>query len=120
MSTDRDQILIQGRPDTLVVDLIAEIRTRTGCNEIELAYDAADRTLADDEEPGPHDDVAWTATAFYKRRGKIPARQITGTHTQTAGHVDTRGPALALVNLVERMGINVVLIDRSDGSDPRD
>lgn len=105
---------VEGPVDAIVVKAVELVGTVPGARGFELAYDAADRVLADDEEPRPDEAVIWTARATVRRRYSGTRKPVEhtyeGTATVPAGGRHDAGIVNAVVELLERMGANVVLM----------
>lgn len=104
---------VEGPVEAIVTKAVELVGTVPGASSFELAYDAADRVLAEDEEPAPDEAVAWTARATVRRKyGK--GRPIEHTYAGTAlvepGASHAEGIVAAVVDLLERMGANVTLL----------
>lgn len=105
---------VEGPAEQIVVKAVELIR-ETQAKTFSLRYDARDRQLAEDEEPDPGEAVVWTASAEYvdrTLRHKVK-RTVTGTalvdpatRTPPGGHA--QGIVLAVVELLEKLGANVV------------
>ena len=111
--TERRRIVVEGF-DAIVVKAVELVGTVPGASSFELKYDAADRVLAEDEEPRPDEAVAWTASAELRRKyakGTKPVvRTITGTAIVAPGGHHGEGIVAAVVELLEKLGANVSLM----------
>lgn len=105
---------VEGPAEAIVVKAVELVGTVPGATGFELAYTAADRVLAEDEEPRPDESVAWTASATLRRRypgvRKPVTRTITGTAITPPGESHAQGIVDAVVDLLEQLGANVVLL----------
>lgn len=111
--TPRRRIVVEGY-DQLVTRAVELVGTVPGARSFELRYDAADRVLAEDEEPRPDEAVAWTAEAELRRRyarGTKPVvRTITGTAIAPPGGRHDVAIVDAVVELLRKLGANVELL----------
>lgn len=104
---------VEGPVEAIVTKAVELVGTVPGAKSFELAYDAVDRELAEDEEPAPDEAVRWTASAELRRKygkGRPITRTVTGTAiAEPNGH---HGEAIvrAVVELLEKLGANVVLM----------
>jgi hypothetical protein len=106
--------LLEGTAEDIVAKAVELVGTVPGATSFELAYDTVDRVLGEDEEPRPDDRVRWTASAELRRKyakGTKPVtRTITGTAIAEAGANHGEAMVLAVVDLLENLGANVVLM----------
>lgn len=105
---------VEGPVEAIVTKAVELVGTVPGASSFELAYAAADRELAEDEEPRPDEAVAWTATAELRRKftgvRKPITRTIVGTAIVAPGGHQGEGIVEAVVDLLEKLGANVVLL----------
>lgn len=92
------------------VELTARIAAETGAASFEIAYDAADRVLADGEEPGPDDRVRWWATVKYDRGSFRRRRKVIGEYVAPPGSDQSVAGQLACVALLRELGVAVTTI----------
>lgn len=104
---------IEGPAEAIVARAVELVGTVPGARSFELAYDARDRDLGE-EEPDPSDVIVWTASAELRRRyvrgAKPVTRTVTGTATVDPGGSHAQGIVDAVVALLEQLGANVVLL----------
>lgn len=109
----RQRIEVEGF-DAIVTKAVELVGTVPGAASFELRYEAADRVLAEDEEPRPDEAVAWHASAELRRKyakGTKPVvRTITGTAIVPPGGHHGEGIVRAVVELLEALGANVTLM----------
>lgn len=105
---------VEGPVDQIVAKAVELVGTVPDARSFELRYEAADRVLADGEEPHPDEAVAWHASAELRRKyakGTKPVvRTITGTSIVAAHGNHAEGIVRAVVDLLEQLGANVVLM----------
>lgn len=104
---------VEGPVEAIVVKAVELVGTVPGARDFELAYEAADRVLAEDEEPGPDEAVVWTAKATVRRKygkGRPIEHTYAGTAIVEAGGRHDEGIVNAAVDLLEKLGANVVLL----------
>lgn len=111
---------IEGPAEAIVAKAVELIGTIPGASSFELRYDAVDRVLAEDDEPGPDDVVRWTAAAELARRytgvRKPVVRTVEGTALVSPGGSHAQGIVNAVIDLLEALGANVVaLLPGEDG-----
>lgn len=116
---------------SLIAETPVEVITRTaeavgalGGVEFEFGYDAADRELADGEEPRPDERVTWSVRAVVRRkqRGRKPILTTYRAERTTvnASTGQARAMADACIELLERLGVNVVVVDDTIPDPPAD
>lgn len=105
---------VEGPVEAIVTKAVELVGTVPGARSFELSYTAADRVLDEDEEPQPDEAVEWTASAELRRKyakGTKPVvRTITGTSIVAAHGNHAEGIVRAVVELLEKLGANVVLM----------
>lgn len=110
---------VEGPVEAIVLKAVELVGAIPGASSFELAYDAADRVLADGEEPRPDEAVAWTASAELRRRypgvRKPVTRTVTGTAIAPADSDTAQAIVDAVVDLLEKLGANVVLLTGGEG-----
>jgi hypothetical protein len=121
MTTHRRLSLIAETP-VEVVTRTAEAVGALGGTEFEFGFDAADRELAPGEEPRPDERVTWSVRAVVRR--KVAGRRPTFTTyraertTPNATTGQARAMADACIELLEKLGVNVVVIDNAIPDEP--
>lgn len=105
---------VEGPVEAIVTKAVELVATVPGARSFELSYDAADRVLAEGEEPHPDEAVAWTASAELRRKyakGTKPVvRTVTATSIVAPHDNHAEGIVRAVVDLLEQLGANVVLM----------
>lgn len=116
---DRRFELLEGTSPAITAKAVELVGSIPGAHTFELAYDARDRHLEDDEEPGPTEAVRWTARATIKRRNGKHRYEHTYEGTAIADPVAQTPPGghgqaavLAVVELLEKLGANVILLEQ--------
>lgn len=106
--------------DEIVATTAQAVGTIPGARSFELRYDGVDRVLADDEEPRTDERIRWTAIATIRARHGSHRfdREVKGTAIAEPGN-HGRGMSMACVELLEKLGANVVLVDQSDDAPDR-
>lgn len=112
----RQQYVAEGF-DEIVATTAQAVGTIKGAKSFELRYDGVDRELADDEQPRPDERIRWTAIATISARHGSHRfdREVKGTAIAEPGN-HGRGMSLACVQLLEKLGGNVVVLDPEDGA----
>lgn len=109
--------------EAIAVKTVELVQSVPGASSFELKYEAMDRVLAEGEEPRPDEAVQWSASAQLRRRYYPGApkvtRTIVGSSVVEAGGSHYRGIALACVDLLERLGVNTVVLDDLTGGEGR-
>lgn len=112
----RRQIVAEGFEQilTTTADAVGSI---PGAVSFEVRHDAADRELADDEEPRPDERIRWTVTATLRRKHGSHRFEVevSGTSVAEPGE-HARGISMACVQLLERLGANTVVLDPEGGA----
>jgi hypothetical protein len=114
MSAERRLELLSGDGPAIIARAVELVGTVPGAQDFELAYTAADRVLAEDEEPRDDEAVAWTATATVRRKYAKGTKPITRTYTGTGiaapGESHAQASVTAVVELLRAMGANVTVL----------
>ena len=106
--------------DQIIVKAVELVGTVPGASEFEIGYEPADgRELGEDEDTLPDEPVRWYARATIKRGNgrKRLVHTYEGSHvadpvaqTPPGGH--QQAGVLAVVDLLERIGVNVIVLDQ--------
>lgn len=111
--TGRTQVTAEGNPTAVLAQLADFIGSR-GARTFELEFDVlVDGQPTELDEPGPEDSVQWRAIAKFRRHGR--RYEYVGEHLSPPGGRPDMGALMATVDLVEKLGGNVVLVDMTDG-----
>lgn len=93
----------------------AQLAARAGATEVEFGHEVLDRTvLGPRQEPRKTDRVKWffTGRRYVKIRGRRPIPvEVTGEHIVEPGGDHAVGCAHAAVDFLEKLGVNVAVVD---------